>query len=99
MTDTKTRFYHYMATCQVIYMKNETQKQRTINILLLVEVPVITAKDLRNVNTNAIGRISQENDILPNEVKDVVFLGLSFLGFMSEDEFQSSEEKLPTQTN
>lgn len=94
----KKKHYFFMASCLVIYIKDDAQKQRHINILMQSTSLNIAKADLNSLNQNAIGRIVQESDVAPKDVKDVVFLNIACLGHMTEDEFHGEPEKQLTTT-
>ena len=90
-TGTKTkeepRSFFFMASCLVIYIREEQQRQRYINLLMQTASLNLTKADLAEMNKLAISRVSVENDVAPSDVKDVVFQNVACLGHMTEEEF------------
>ena len=87
------RTFFYMASCNVIFIRDDQQRQRDINILVQTSTLNITKADLSEMNKLAVSRIVTEHDIPPTDVKDVVFLNLACLGHMTEEEFHGSTEE------
>jgi len=84
------RSFFYMASCNVIFIREDQQRQRDINILVQTATLNITKADLSEMNKLAVSRIVTEHDVAPTDVKDVVFLNLACLGHMTEEEFHGS---------
>lgn len=88
MTETPNPMRHfYMCTLMVLFVKEEQQKQRHMNILLEMESPNITRKDLTSISQNAMARLNTESGIAPDQVKDVIVLAANHLGYMTPAEF------------
>ena len=78
----------FMGTVLAIYVDaEENQKQRHINVLVESESVSISRKDLDTLSKGAMSRLEAENSISPNQIKDIVFLGIAPLGLMTKEEF------------
>lgn len=70
-----------------------TNHQRTMNIVIESNVKRITYADINRARQACLGRLEQENNITPENVRDVVFVNISHLGLMSQTEFQGTPKE------
>lgn len=80
---------HFLVAALAIYERDGVHKQRHLNIHAETEEPFINRAALSNINLAIVNRIAYENGVEQGQVKDVVILGISFLGVMTEDEFNA----------
>lgn len=73
-----------------IYMREEAQKQRHMNILLELPQPQINKAVLNNVYHSALERLKAELDVDAEAVKDFVIMNISLLGHMAPEDFHSA---------
>lgn len=85
---------YIIAAVKVIYIRNGSVKERTVNVLLDLLVPFITRQTLNDVNKAAAGRVMEEGNIKDEDIRGVVILNISSLGEMTPEQFRS-----PTQNN
>lgn len=86
---------HYMCACMAIYKVEDAVRQRYMNIMITSTDPNLTKDSLAQVQTGAIRRLGAENDVKPNDVKDIVILSLFPLGVMTPEQFAGSYNKTP----
>lgn len=83
----------FMAAMIVYYEREGSLKTRHMNMLLQLPAGAQLNKTvLASLNQKAVARITAENAVALDEVRDLVFLGISFLGIMTEEEFHGPEE-------
>lgn len=81
----------YMAAALAIYERDGTQKQRHLNVLIQTDNLNLTKADLGTMNRTVLQRLQTENNVSPDMVRDVVFLGISLLGAMPPETFHGSD--------
>lgn len=95
----KTRNHYYMVTALVTYVRRsdevEIPKQKHMNAVLGMEDKKITSMVVNNAKQNILQRMIIEGDVQPDAIKDIVFLGWSYLGFMTDQEFHDIPEEKP----
>jgi hypothetical protein len=85
------KFSFYLVTVMVYYLREGVLKERHINMLSQLDVAAPFNKShLSSLNLKAIARVTTENNVAVNDIKDVVFLNMNPLGVMTEEEFQGS---------
>lgn len=77
----------FMASALAIYERDDEIKQRNLNVLLQSSTPSITKDDLQTLNRTVMQRLNAESDVQPDQIKDVIFMSISFLGAMPPEEF------------
>ncbi len=82
--------FFFMNTVLVVYEKDETPRQRTMNILLEVSEPSITKSGLGEIQKNAMQRIHEENGVDSDMLRDVVITNTCLLGHMTQEEFHGN---------
>ena len=86
---------YFIVAALVIYSKQEdvgthtksVQKQRHMNAILTADGDNLNQDSLLDVNRAFAARLQAENGIDPSAIQDVVVLGVSRLGHMTEAEF------------
>ena len=84
--------YFFMVAALVTYLREETLKQRHLNVLMQSGNLVLTKNDLNEINRSAIARVTTENVVEADAIKDVVILNVSFLGAMPPSEFHGNDQ-------
>lgn len=85
--------HYWMAAVQVTYMRVEVEgedpklKSRTINVVFTNTKKQVSYSVLNQARKGVMLRFNNEFHISPEQMLDVVFLGFSYLGVMSEEEF------------
>ena len=82
------RSHYYMATALIGFIRDDQPKQRYMNIVMQSTDRSITAASINDARLALITRLHTEIQIQVEDIKDFVFLGFSYLGHMSEREFQ-----------
>lgn len=90
-------FFHLVAAL-VIYKKDDSQKQRHMNIMLETQVPHVLGTDLNQVNLGAVQRITAENDVDSDDVLDIVILNVSLLAHTDRNSFYGIEKEPAPET-
>lgn len=81
-----------IAAMLAFYTKDGEQKQRHINVLIESPTGNINKSDLQSLNQSAIARLVAENGIEASQVNDIVIMGISTLGVMTDEEFYGKVE-------
>ena len=89
-TPKSQKFYYSMACMLMFYVKDDTNKQRHLNVLVESEGPNLHKTHLAQMQRTALSRLKTENDIDPDAVKDAVIVSMSPLGFMTNEEFEAT---------
>lgn len=84
--------FKFIATVLCIYLKEDQQKQRHINVLIDSGNSNITKADLQALNVAALSRLQAENNVPATDVKDLVILSINLLGFMTDAEFDGQPQ-------
>jgi hypothetical protein len=87
ISDKGVKKVYHLATLKMVYLKEETVKERTINILMETETMDIGKRHLSQMQKAGMQRIKTENDVDPDMVKDAVILNISTMGYMTSEEF------------
>jgi hypothetical protein len=85
--------FFFMASVLVMYEREETVRQRHLNLLFEAPQPAIRKEDLNSLHRSALARIHAENDVSPDQVKDIVFLNMFLLGCMPSETFYGPQPK------
>lgn len=88
--DTDSSFFMAAALC--MYTKDDVVKQRHVNVLAETHLPQITKMDLNTLHRTAMQRLNTENDVTPEQILDIVFVNISFLGTMPPQQFYSDSQ-------
>jgi hypothetical protein len=89
------RLYFFLVTARGIYKSGENTKERTVNIIMQLPSINVTQSDLFDAQRAVQDRLNQENNVAPEDFKDIVFLSFSILGFMTEKEFHNVQNNKP----
>lgn len=99
--------HYYMATILATYVRedkteggspiNPGPRSRYLNLVLELNRKQVTAKDLRHAELGAQQRIADELGESFKELREVVFIGFSYLGHMKPAEFYQ-KSAAPTKT-
>jgi hypothetical protein len=87
----KRKPVYFMAAVLAVYERDETTKQRHINVLLEADTLNLTKAHLAQVQKSSMARLHAENNVEPSNVKDVIILNISFLGQMTEQQFHGAD--------
>lgn len=85
----------FMAAVLAIYEKEGAQKQRHLNVLIETDMVDITKEALGGIQRGAMQRMAAENAVTPEQIKDIVILGITFLGRMDPEVFHGSGSVAP----
>jgi hypothetical protein len=88
-----SRLHTYLTTATLVYVRDGQTKQRDMNQIVAVEERRIDLRTLDAAKNTLIQRLNQEMDVPREDVKDFVFTNFSYLGHMSEREFQGKTVK------
>lgn len=86
-------FFFYMVSATVLYKRENSLKQRQINIRLELDNPNITFAVLTQTNRAIVGRIMQEFNIPIDDIKDIIINSISMLGAMTKEQFYAEPER------
>ena len=85
------KFFH-IATMLSIYERDGKLAQRHVNLLMETDDGNVTKEHLQNLNASAIQRLRAENDVQHEQVKDLIVLSITLLGWMTQEEFYGKIE-------
>lgn len=83
-----TRLHTYIASATLSYIREGAHKQRQMNQIVAVEERRIDLRTLEAAKGALLERLTQESGVPKEDVKDFVFGTFSYLGHMTEREFQ-----------
>lgn len=89
----KARNNYFMGCAMVAYVRDDAPRQRHMNFVTQIPDKKISAGVIDHARKALISRIVLEGGIPQEDIRDVVFLTWSHLGFMTEDEFQDIEDE------
>jgi hypothetical protein len=93
------RNHFYMVAALVTYLRDGATKQRHLNIVMQSPEKNITASPLNQARLTLIQRLYQEADVHVEDLRDFVFLGFSYLGHMTDKEFNDMDTEPAVQKN
>lgn len=87
--------HYYMAAVLLTYARplddttpnNMALKQRHMNVVLELPRKAITSATINNARMAVLQRLMDENQVTADQVRDVVFLGFSYLGNLRPGDF------------
>jgi len=82
--------HHNLATLLVFFKKDDQVNQRHFNATLAVPAPRINREDMDTLIQSIIRRATENFKISPEDIIDVVILGISPLGVMKPSYFTGS---------
>jgi hypothetical protein len=88
------RMHYYLATALITYVRDPDSppKQRHMNIVMQTPDKHITSGTIDQARAVLLQRMIQETQITAENLKDLVFLGFSYLGHMSSKEFHDTAD-------
>lgn len=95
----KARHHYYLVTAMVAYMREDQPRQRHMNLVTQLDEKKITANTIDCARTTLLQRMASDGQVPPEDVRDIVFINFSHLGFMTEDEFQDMEPEKTQRPN
>mgnify|MGYP000253437875 CR=1 FL=1 len=84
--------FYFLAAVRVAYLREERLKERSVNILLDLQVPYVSQQTLADINRAAATRIIDEMAIQLNDIQDIVIQSVSSLGAMTPEEFRGTAD-------
>lgn len=90
VNQTEAKKFFSIVAVMAVYEREGQGKQRYLNVLAELDSVHITKKALSQIHISAVHRVTEENKISPEEIKDIVILGISPLGIMTKDEFYAT---------
>lgn len=81
------KMYFFMAVVTMYYMRDDALKERPINILLELPDEIINQEVLQQIQTAALQRLNQENNVDPSSVRDAVIVNIVRLAHCRPEEF------------
>lgn len=82
--------YFHLVAAQAIYSKDDQLKQRTVNIMLITASPNILRDDLDKANQGVMARLNKENDVTPDQLRDIVLLNIFPLAYTTQEDFSKA---------
>ena len=88
------KLHHYMATTMVIYKRgdDETMKSRHMNMVITSNTKSITHPLMNQGRLSILERMKNELNVDPENINDFIFIGFSYLGLMTEEDFQGIDK-------
>lgn len=86
----------FIVTVLVVYERDEQPKQRTMNVMMEAQNPNLDKSALAQIQQAAMSRIHAENNVTPDQVKDVVIMNISLLGQMTQEQFHGTTPNAKT---
>lgn len=93
MSNHRNRYHFYMVTAMVAYVRDGQPKSKHINVFSQLDDKKITAGVLNAARQGIIERVITQGDLSPEDIRDIVFINWSYLGFMTEKDFQDNEQQ------
>ena len=95
------KLHHYMATTLVMYKRegDEVVKSRHMNMVITSNTKAITYHLIDQGRLSILERMKTELNVDPENIVDFVFISFSYLGLMSQDDFQGVEKQAKGKTN
>ena len=90
-SDTKPKHF-YMVAVLMSFTRGEQVRQRHMNLVLELDTKIVTMSSIDQVKQGATQRLHQEALEPIDEIKDLVFLGFSYLGVMKPKVFYDLEQ-------
>lgn len=87
--------HHYMVTCLLVFVHNNNPGQRFMNVVTSQENRFVPASALAEVRNSIVLRGNQEMGLEISEIRDVVVMSVSYLGYMTEKTFQDLPAHAP----
>lgn len=99
--------HFYMAVVMLTYVRplddtssaDMTLKQRHMNLVLELPRKAITYSTINNARMAALQRLADENQVTSDQVRDVVFLGFSYLGNIRPGDFYDHQSPAKSEQN
>lgn len=88
-----------MATVMAVYVRNDVQRTRNMNVIMQLPDKKITYSVIDETRLSAIQRCIVEGDLEKDSIKDVVFMNWTYLGHMTEGEFNKGAPEEPAKKN
>lgn len=87
----------YIAACLVTFVRDEDEgpKQKHMNVLMQTDSANVTKHDLNMLNRMVMQRMNIEAGVTPDQIKDCIFLNITMLGIMTEQEFHGKDYQDP----
>lgn len=82
----------YMAAIKAVYTVGKEAHARDMNVLIQSADGRISSADLANVNQAVLHRLNTENQVSPTDVKDMIFLTATPLGWFTKEEFHNNPD-------
>lgn len=84
--------YHFrVATAKVTFLRDGNARVTELNTVMMTTKKNVTAEALDNARKAVLQRVCEQFEVSPDVIRDYVILGLSYLGHMTEAEFQGEE--------
>lgn len=90
--ETSPQLCFFTAAIRVMYARDKALKERTVNVFIELNEPKITRDVLAHAQQNAMTRIMNEQRIVQEDFRDICFLGVTFLGQMTREEFHGKPD-------
>lgn len=87
--------HYYMATVLIIYERDGAPKQKHMNMVIQVPRKLLTTSSLNNVRMTALQRLAEETGVTAEDVRDLIFLGFTYLGNAKPADFYDMETAAP----
>lgn len=92
----KARHHYFLPAATIYYLRTDDDQkvqQRTLNAIIQSPDKGITTSVINHIRAALIDRIVKENGADPSKIVDVAFLSFSYLGFMTDQEFNDLEQE------
>ena len=81
------RMHHFLGAASIGYVREGANKSRTMNGVIAAPDLRLNLETLEQAKGIILQRLIQESGIEASDIKDFVWLNISYLGHMSEREF------------
>lgn len=88
-TKISRKMHYFMVAAMSTYEREGALKTRHLNVLAAAETQNLTKKDLDSVHRTILQRLTNENGVAPDQLKDTVLISISHLGYMTEKTFMN----------
>jgi len=94
-----SKSHYWMGTIEATYLRVEEEgeepalKAKRMNVVFTNNKKVISYSVLNQARKGCLIRLNNEFHIAPEHLLDIVFLGTSYLGLMSEEEFNDVKDE------
>lgn len=81
------RNHYFLYAVELQFLRDGQPRRRTINIVSESNTVYVSQRAMREAQIAASQRLEHETGVTEDAIKDIVFLGISYMGHMTSEEF------------